>query len=71
MNWRWAFLIGMGAGATLALFLAPQSGRKTQKLVSQKAQKGLDHVTATGKQVANQVKEWANKSKDDLVEAVT
>ena len=65
-----AFLVGLGAGALLALFFAPQSGRKTQKLVSQKAQKGLDHVATTGKQLATEMKEWADKTKQDLVETV-
>jgi gas vesicle protein len=58
----------MGAG--LALLFAPQTGRKTQKFVSQKAQKGLDHVAATGKQVASEMKEWADKTKHNLVETV-
>jgi len=65
-----AFLVGLGTGAGLALFFAPQSGRKTQKFVSQKAQKGLDHVAATGKRVATEMKEWADKTKQDLVETV-
>jgi gas vesicle protein len=65
-----AFLVGLGTGAVLALFFAPQSGRETQKFVSQKAQKGLDHVAAKGKQVANEMKEWADKTKQDLVETV-
>jgi len=50
-----AFLVGLGTGAVMALFFAPQSGRKTQKFVSQKAQKGLDHAAATGKQVASEI----------------
>jgi gas vesicle protein len=70
MKSTWAFLVGLGAGASLALFFAPQSGSKTQKFVSQKAQKGLDHLTATGKQVASQMKEWADKTGEDLVGTV-
>ena len=65
-----AFLVGLSMGAGLALLFAPQTGRKTQKFVSQKAQKGLDHVAATGKQVASEMKEWADKTKHNLVETV-
>jgi gas vesicle protein len=65
-----AFLVGLGTGAVLALFFAPQSGRETQEFVSQKAQKGLGHMAATGKQVATEMKEWADKTKQDLVETV-
>jgi gas vesicle protein len=70
MKSMWAFLVGLGTGASLALLFAPQSGRKTQRFVSQKAQKGLDQMAATGKQVATQVKDWADKTKEDLVGAV-
>jgi gas vesicle protein len=70
MKSMWAFLVGLGTGASLALFFAPQSGRKTQRFVSQKAQRGLDQMAATGKQVATQVKNWADKTKEDLVGAV-
>ena len=70
MKSTWAFLVGVGTGAVLALFFAPQSGRETQRFVSQKAQKGLGHMAATGKQVAIEMKEWADKTKQDLVETV-
>ena len=57
------FLVGAGAGAGLALLYAPQSGARTQKMISKKGQKGvkqvtsvgqkgLDHVVAMGQEVA-------------------
>jgi gas vesicle protein len=70
MESKWAFLVGVGVGAALALLFAPQSGKKTQKFVSQRVQKGLDQVAAAGKQVGTEIKDWADKGREQLVESL-
>jgi gas vesicle protein len=40
------FLIGLGTGITLGIFLAPRSGRTTRHFVSRKAQEGTEMLKA-------------------------
>jgi gas vesicle protein len=70
MESRWAFLMGLGVGVASALLFAPQSGKKTQRFVSQKVQKGIDQEAAAGKQVGAEVRDWADKGKEQFVESL-
>lgn len=54
-----SFLAGAGAGAAIALLFAPQSGDKTQKMISKKVHKGMNQVTADGKKIQNQARDLA------------
>jgi gas vesicle protein len=70
MDSRSAFLMGLGVGAALALLFAPQSGRKTQRFVSQKVQKGLDQMAAAGKHVGTEIKDWADRGEEQVAESL-
>ena len=60
----------LGVGAVATLMLAPQSGKDTQELLAGKFRGGLDQVTATGKKVRAQVKDMANRGKENIAEAI-
>jgi gas vesicle protein len=64
----WAFLLGLGAGAGLALIFAPCSGEETQELVRRKTQAGLDQIVSTGQKMREQVVEAASNAKDRVYE---
>lgn len=70
MRTEWAFLAGLGIGAATGLMLAPQSGKDTQELLAGKLKGGLDQVASAGKKVGTQVKDFANRKKDDVAEAI-
>lgn len=44
MNRVFGFVIGLGAGAGLALLSAPRSGEKTRLLMRRRANKGVEYV---------------------------
>jgi gas vesicle protein len=70
MRTELAFLAGLGVGAIATLMLAPRSGKDTQDLLAGKLRGGLDQVTSAGKKVRAQVKDLANRGKDNLAEAI-
>ena len=70
MRTEWAFLAGLGVGAVAGLILAPQSGKDTQELLAGKLKGGLDQVASAGKKVGTQVKDFANRKKEDVAEAI-
>ena len=59
-----AFLIGLGAGATVALLFAPRTGKETQRAVSKFAKQGMDHAMESGKKMSAQVKDLADQAKE-------
>jgi gas vesicle protein len=70
MRTEWAFLAGLGVGTVATLMLAPQSGKDTQELLAGKLRGGLDHVASAGKKVRTQVKDLANRGKENIAEAI-
>jgi gas vesicle protein len=74
MRTEWAFLAGLGIGAVAGLvaglMVAPQSGKGTQELLAGKLRGGLDQVASTGKKVRAQVKDLANRGKENVAEAI-
>jgi gas vesicle protein len=70
MRTELAFLAGLGVGAIATLMLAPRSGKDTQDLLAGKLRGGLDQVTSAGKKVRAQVKDLANRGKDNVAEAI-
>ena len=70
MRTEWAFLAGLGVGAVATLMLAPQSGKDTQELLAGKLRDGLDQVGSAGKKVRAQVKDFANRGKQSVAEAI-
>ena len=61
------FVAGAVVGMTAALLLAPQSGKKTRRLIVDKTQSGKDAVTETGKEVFDRSKDMIDKGRQ-LVE---
>ena len=61
------FVAGAVVGMTAAILLAPQSGKKTRKFISDKTLQGKDAVTGTGKDVYDRSKELIDKGRQ-LVE---
>src|SRR5450759_2081827 len=74
MKTEWAFLAGLGVGAVAGLvaglMVAPQSGKDTQELLGGKLRGGLDQVASAGKKVRAQVKDLANRGKENVAEAI-
>jgi gas vesicle protein len=70
MKTEWAFLAGLGVGTVATLMLAPRSGKDTQDLLAGKLRDGLDQVASAGKRVRTQVKELANRGKENVGEAI-
>jgi hypothetical protein len=48
----------------------PQSGKDTQELLAGKLKGGLDQVASAGKKVGTQVKDFANREKKNVAEAI-
>lgn len=61
------FVAGAVVGMTGAILLAPQSGKKTRQIISDKTQQGKEAVTDTGKEVYGRSKEMIDKGRQ-LVE---
>ncbi|HTT65982.1 MAG TPA: YtxH domain-containing protein [Bryobacteraceae bacterium] len=61
------FVAGAVVGLTAAILLAPQSGKKTRQIISEKTQQGKDAVTETGKEVYDRSKEMIDRGRQ-LVE---
>lgn len=61
------FVAGAVVGMTAALLLAPQSGKKTRQIISDKTQQGKEAVADTGKEVYDRSKELIDKGRQ-LVE---
>jgi gas vesicle protein len=53
------FLAGSAIGAATALLLAPQSGRRTRRLLRRKAEESLDQLADTGREVYDRCQELA------------
>ena len=74
MKTEWAFLAGLGVGAVAGLvaglMVAPQSGKDTQELLAGKLRGGLDQVASAGKKARAQVKDLANRGKENVAEAI-
>ena len=50
--------------------LAPRSGEDTQELLAGKLRGGLDQVASAGKKVGTQVKDLANRGKENVAGAI-
>jgi gas vesicle protein len=65
-NLGW-FVVGTVVGMTAAILLAPQSGRRTRQIITEKTREGRDAVAETGKDVYERSREMVEKGKQ-LVE---
>ncbi len=46
-----AFLVGSTIGGLTALLFAPQSGRRTRRMLRRRAEDSLDHISDTGREI--------------------
>ncbi len=60
------FLAGMGIGAVLALLFAPQSGKETRDLITQKAGEGREYVSGRSKELRQQAEDLVDRGKERL-----
>lgn len=63
------FLIGMAAGAAIALLYAPQSGKKTREFISKKTEEGREALADSGKEVMDRGKEIFDRGRELADEA--
>ncbi|MGO4880706.1 MAG: YtxH domain-containing protein [Bryobacteraceae bacterium] len=63
------FVAGVVVGMTGAILLAPQSGKKTRQLISDKTQQGKEAVAGTGKEVYDRSKEMIDKGRQIVEDA--
>jgi gas vesicle protein len=68
-NIAW-FVAGAVAGMATALLLAPQSGKRTRRLIADKTQQGRDAVTDTSKEVVDRGKDMVEKGRQLVEDAV-
>ena len=64
------FVAGAVAGMTAALLLAPQTGKKTRRILADKAQQGREAVEDTGKEVVDRGKDMVDKGRQLVEDAV-
>jgi gas vesicle protein len=55
---------GIGIGAVTALLYAPKSGKETRKLISRKAEDGMDFVSEQSREIRRQAEEAFEKGKE-------
>jgi gas vesicle protein len=63
------FVAGAVVGLAAALLLAPQSGKQTRQLISDKTQQSRDAVTDAGKDIYERSKEVLDKGRKVLDDA--
>lgn len=66
-------LIGMGAGALVALLLAPQEGKKTRRLLRRKYEDAVDAFSEwkeTAEDMIDKGSDWASSAKETAKEKV-
>ena len=66
-------LIGMGAGALVALLFAPGEGKKTRRVLRRKYEDAVDAFTEwkeTAEDMIEKGSDWANSAKDTAKEKV-
>lgn len=61
------FLLGAALGATVALLLAPQSGRETRGLIRSKVNEGGDYVRRRGSELRDSAGDYIDKGKSALL----
>ncbi|MGE5204043.1 MAG: YtxH domain-containing protein [Chlamydiota bacterium] len=66
-------LIGLGAGALVALLLAPQEGKKTRRLLRRKYEDAVDAFSEwkeTAEDMIDKGSDWASSAKETAQEKV-
>ena len=67
-----AYLVaGLGVGAALSIFLAPQSGAETRRWIANKCLNGIDTANEKVRKTRVQMKELLDQGQEKISEAVT
>ena len=67
-----AFMVGVAAGASIALLYAPQTGERTRKQLKRSIEDGGDYLKDTADDVQDRAQDYVRRSRDvveDLVES--
>ncbi len=64
------FLIGSFVGASVALLLAPKSGKQTRDMIGARAREGADYLTARSLEVADRVGSTGRNLQNQATELV-
>jgi gas vesicle protein len=57
-------LVGLGAGALVALLLTPHTGRQTRKILRRRYEDTLENLTDRADELRERGSEWVDKAKD-------
>ncbi|HET7840995.1 MAG TPA: YtxH domain-containing protein [Terriglobia bacterium] len=71
------FVAGAGVGAVIAALYTPKSGKETRRMISKKAEEGMDYLETRSKELRHQAedavdrsREFVNRQKDRLAEVL-
>ncbi len=67
-----AFMVGVAAGASIALLYAPQTGERTRKQLKRSIEDAGDYLKDTADDVQDRAQDYVRRSRDvveDLVES--
>ena len=64
------FLIGSFVGASVALLMAPKSGRETRDIIAGKAREGADYLSTKSREVADRVETTKRTLQNQATELV-
>lgn len=67
-----AFMVGVAAGASIALLYAPQTGERTRKQLRRSIEDAGDYLKDTADDVQDRAQDYVKRSRDvveDLVES--
>ena len=70
MRQAWGFCAGLSVGAALALFLAPQSGKKTRDAIARRAEDCLDQAYAAGKKVRALAEDFVERAQEQVAAGI-
>jgi gas vesicle protein len=57
-------LVGLGAGALVALLLTPHTGRQTRKILRRRYEDTLENLSDRADELRERGSEWVDKAKD-------
>jgi gas vesicle protein len=61
---------GVGIGAAMGVLYAPQSGRRTRKMISRAAEDGADFVAERSREIRRQAEDAFERGKDMAIKLV-
>jgi gas vesicle protein len=66
-----SFLMGLGAGAAIALLMAPQSGEETREIISDRARQGRKFAVRRARDIRDMASDRVQDIRDKAADAVS